>query len=363
MSNKTTEAYSRTGFSVFLFTQVYSLVGTLILTVTGLFLFIHFADSSEKLSQLLDSLMSFEQTETNKKIVFVMALAIFFGSVFGMLFSFIGMRLIFKGKTFVQRIEKRKLTFGQFLTVLFIALGLWAFGVYIGNIPNFFLSGTPSFFDFGPVVLPYFAYAMIGAPILEELVFRKFILDRIHVYGEVTAAFASALIFGLIHQNSGQFFLAFFIGILFATVYMKTGKIIYTIIMHAIINTLGSVTGLLSLWKINVPPVYEYSAIALLGIIGLLIMIRSKNNEILAIKKNPCANNLASFDSPGFAMMTVYTTITLVTADLFTTLMSLIIDGAIALLCLIPTAMTIATVILVSKKVGRLQKSEGDDII
>ena len=83
--------------------------------------------------------------------------------------------------------------------------------------------------------------AVILAPIVEELIFRKLLLDRLVKYGELPAVITSGLIFGLCHGNFSQFFYAMLIGWVFAYIYVKTGKIRYSIIMHMIINFLGSV--------------------------------------------------------------------------------------------------------------------------
>ena len=69
--------------------------------------------------------------------------------------------------------------------------------------------------------------------ILEEFIFRKMVIDRIWQYGEKIAVVTSALIFALFHINLFQFFYALGIGLIFAYVYLRTGKLRYTIIMHA----------------------------------------------------------------------------------------------------------------------------------
>lgn len=83
--------------------------------------------------------------------------------------------------------------------------------------------------------------AVILAPIFEELICRKWIIDRLLPYSEVLAVVTSGLLFGLIHGNFYQFFYAALLGMLFAVVYVKTGKIFHTIAMHAIINFTGSI--------------------------------------------------------------------------------------------------------------------------
>ena len=59
-----------------------------------------------------------------------------------------------------------------------------------------------------------FLLVVVAGPIVEELLTRKLIIDRILLYGEKTAIFVSALLFGLLHGNFYQFFYAFGIGLI-----------------------------------------------------------------------------------------------------------------------------------------------------
>lgn len=81
--------------------------------------------------------------------------------------------------------------------------------------------------------------AVILAPIFEEMIFRKLLLDRLVKYGELPAVAASALLFGLYHGNFAQFYYAAFIGLVFAYIYVKTGRIRYSIILHMLLNFNG----------------------------------------------------------------------------------------------------------------------------
>ena len=73
--------------------------------------------------------------------------------------------------------------------------------------------------------------------LLEELVFRKFIIDRIRPYGEFLAVLFSALTFGMFHGNFYQLFYAFAIGFVLAFIYVRTKNIIYPVILHIAFNT------------------------------------------------------------------------------------------------------------------------------
>lgn len=74
------------------------------------------------------------------------------------------------------------------------------------------------------------------APVCEEYLFRGLLLNRLRPYGERFAVWASALCFGLFHGNLNQFFYAFAVGALFSYITLRTGRLRYTILIHAIAN-------------------------------------------------------------------------------------------------------------------------------
>ena len=96
-----------------------------------------------------------------------------------------------------------------------------------------------------------FLIVVIAAPIMEELLFRKFIVDRTARFGEGVSIVLSGLMFGLFHGNLNQFVYAFMIGVLFGFIYIKTRNIIYTIILHMIVNFLGGFVSSIMLEKSN----------------------------------------------------------------------------------------------------------------
>ncbi len=88
-------------------------------------------------------------------------------------------------------------------------------------------------------------FVMIIAPIFEELVFRKAIIDRTKRFGYMPAIIFSGVAFGFFHGNFSQFFYATLLGILLGYIYCRTGKIIHTMLMHAAINIYGGVIPML----------------------------------------------------------------------------------------------------------------------
>lgn len=84
-----------------------------------------------------------------------------------------------------------------------------------------------------------FLFSVILAPILEELVFRKLLIDRAIVFGDKTAILLSGFLFGIFHGNFHQLFYAFGLGCILAYVYVRTGNVKYTISFHMAVNFLG----------------------------------------------------------------------------------------------------------------------------
>ena len=125
------------------------------------------------------------------------------------------------------------------------------FLVYIGNLigvvlMNFVagLNGTSPVSSLDTMmgetgIFTQIIFVVILAPIVEELCFRKFLIDKIGVYGERNAMILSGLIFALFHGNIYQFFYAFFLGVIFSYIYIRSGKIKYTIALHCIVNFFG----------------------------------------------------------------------------------------------------------------------------
>lgn len=131
-----------------------------------------------------------------------------------------------------------------------------------------------------------FIFTVVCAPIFEELFFRKFLVDRTIQYGEVPCMLVSGLMFGLFHGNLSQFPYAFTIGAFFAYIYIRTGRIVYPIILHAIVNFMGSIAGIIVLKAV------DYDALMQISITG-------SEEEMLN-------GLLAMFTDRGFLILMIY---------------------------------------------------------
>lgn len=152
-------------------------------------------------------------------------------------------------------LEKKKMTAGQWILAFLMCYG----GTYVSNYIGVILTQIIGIIKGSPVsntileiatssnVWVNFFIMVICAPIAEELLFRKMIIDRTVKYGEATAILFSGLMFGLFHGNLNQFVYAFVLGLFFGFIYVKTGNVLYTIFLHMLVNFLGSIVGVLLL--------------------------------------------------------------------------------------------------------------------
>lgn len=83
-------------------------------------------------------------------------------------------------------------------------------------------------------------FGCIVAPVGEEFLFRKLLYDKIGQYGIKVYVLTGSFIFAMFHANLSQLLYAFILGMVFCYIYAYTGKLIYTILLHIAINTVGS---------------------------------------------------------------------------------------------------------------------------
>ncbi|MDO4414296.1 MAG: putative ABC exporter domain-containing protein, partial [Erysipelotrichaceae bacterium] len=206
--------------------------------------------------------------------------------------------LLYLRKVPVYRIEQKSLNKKQLLILPVICIFLMYSGNLLGTLVTSLLSNlvTPE-----PVVNPLMnltssgtivqrlIFMVILAPVIEEYIFRKQLIDRLHIYGGRQAVILSGIMFGLFHGNFSQLFYAAALGILFGYVYLKTGKLRYTIGLHMTVNFMGGILGpqllenasgalskfeemsMLSPWKFLLQPSILFLAVYLILMLVLVL--------------------------------------------------------------------------------------------
>ncbi len=230
--------FNRCGWSLFV------LIGFWLLLMTGLSAFVGFAAQSDSSLIALYNKYFLLINEATLAIAIVVSLVV--------------LRSVPKAP-----FEKRPFSVKHFLVVLVICFAAGSAGNVIGNMWLSVWNALTGNEASNEVILlmmemePWqiFLSAGILAPILEELFFRKLLIDRMRPYGELTCMLVSGFFFGLFHQNFSQFFYAFGVGVLLAYVYYRSGKYWLTVLLHLIFNVIGGV--LPSLFVMKLAPYLE----------------------------------------------------------------------------------------------------------
>lgn len=198
--------------------------------------------------------------------------------------------LIYRRNEFFQydiKIENKKFTSKTviigFLILLSVnsALGLFASGLeFVLN--KFGLSAVSALEDLdilNELTIPMTIYTCIIAPIFEEFIYRGAVLRSLEKYGRWFAILISAILFGLMHGNFYQIFMATGIGI--ALGYLATEySIKLTILLHMINNTFVGVTSLISSHISENAGNIMNAAIIVISLIILVIAFILKKNHI-----------------------------------------------------------------------------------
>lgn len=154
----------------------------------------------------------------------------------------------------------KMLSVRKFIHYAALSIGLMYLFNIVGNLLNLLLAaikGAPVANLVEESVSTYSLWRgilllVVLAPLAEEFLFRKVVYEAVGIYGEKAYLFTSACMFMLMHGNVVQYPYAFVLGLLFAWIYLRTGNIWNTILLHAAANFVG---GVLSMIGSDLPPV------------------------------------------------------------------------------------------------------------
>lgn len=103
----------------------------------------------------------------------------------------------------------------------------------LDNAPaNFIYNGYSTYRIYATVT------ALLIAPVFEELFFRRFLFQKLLIRnGFLTGLLVSSFLFSIIHWETPLNLIpAFIMGIISATIFYKTGNIVYCILLHFLYN-------------------------------------------------------------------------------------------------------------------------------
>lgn len=121
------------------------------------------------------------------------------------------------------------------------------------NLLDTYMEDTPALY----LVLT----TVIFAPICEEYIFRRLLLDRLLFLGDWTALLLSSLFFGLFHTNLYQFLYATVVGMVLGYIRIITGRMRWNVLLHMFINLFCGVL-----------PNYLYDNELYTGLLGLTVI-------------------------------------------------------------------------------------------
>ena len=156
-------------------------------------------------------------------------------------------------------LHKNKMPFGKFMKILAIGFGASYIGNLIGTVLLSFWNASTgnsvgdelTTFLYGMDPLMMFLFAGVLGPILEELFFRKLVIDRLRVFGELIAILLSAFLFSLFHMSASQLLYTFTFGVMMGYIYCRTGNYWLTALAHMIFNTVSGIIPMLFLPKLT----------------------------------------------------------------------------------------------------------------
>ena len=190
----------------------------------------------------------------------------------------------FSGITIPSLFRTKKLRPGPMLLYIAIAIGLqYICGHVAGFISDFLSQAEITAYepDFSTgqnlrFVVISAIYSCIVAPVTEELLFRGFVLKNMSVVSQRFGIIASAVLFGLWHENISQFILAFAVGIFMGYITVKHDSLIPAIICHATVNTAATIFDICYTYEWHMAyTVFDciYNAVAAIGAFMLIVMI------------------------------------------------------------------------------------------
>ncbi len=178
--------------------------------------------------------------------------------------------------------QTKDLTAPRMLSYVFIAIGLqlacgWL-SVLITNLLS--AAGVTAYeADFSTTtevksVVLMAIYTCIIAPVTEELFYRGFLMKNLSRVSQRFGIMASAVIFGLAHQNISQFVLAFVVGVFMGYLTVKHNSLVPSIIAHVAVNTMSEIFSLLEMFCDDL--ILGLFNLAYLGIVivGIILLIR-----------------------------------------------------------------------------------------
>jgi len=187
--------------------------------------------------------------------------------------------------------NKSSKTFILLSTISCIGIGLISsiiYLIYSTIIKHYGISIPEPDFSF-PTQSKYLAlfliYVCLIGPILEEIIFRGFILKSMQKYGNLTAIIVSSILFSMFHLNLVQFVNPILMGIVLGFIAIKSKSIIPSIIAHIFNNTITFIATGISLLQMPIIQSIFGVIYLLAGVSALTMLVIIYGKDFIEILK------------------------------------------------------------------------------
>ena len=235
---------------------------------------------------------------------------------FAAIFTGLILLRIWKGKGFFRKTlwtRGEPMKFGSFMALLCLFIsGQFAFQI-LATIQESILNafGLSALEAIESATMDYdslsmFLYAAIGAPVMEEIIFRGLALRYLEPYGKGFAVVMSAFLFGIFHGNIVQIPYAFLVGLVLGYVAIEY-NILWAMVLHMINNlVLGDLVSRL---------MPEMAANALLNVVimictlvAVILLLVKRKTVVAYYRENGLRDADAGnfFTSPGILALEVF---------------------------------------------------------
>ena len=152
--------------------------------------------------------------------------------------------LFFKPQKIHQQLlaKNKSMTVGCFFILLcvigsvqWVNIGASAALEHLANLFGFTFKTSIETSSAGHDTIAMILYASLIGPVIEEIVFRGFVMRAFGKYGKIFAIIASSILFGAYHGNIPQAIFAFFCGLVLGYIATEYG-IIWSSILHVFNN-------------------------------------------------------------------------------------------------------------------------------
>ncbi len=217
-------------FGLLLYTLITNIVVVVDMIIRIVMIAILTSDAAER-EQRLDTMFAEYMSDGTSMII-----AVILGALF--------LWLWFIKKVTVKDISRfgKRMTVKTFLQLLCVFIGaqfvfdyVYQLMEWLLNLIGYSAKTSMEMATSTSTTVSMFLYAGIIGPIMEEVIYRGFVLRHLEKHGKIFAILVSAVLFGIMHANLPQSAFAFGVGLILAYVAMEY-SIVWSIVIHIINN-------------------------------------------------------------------------------------------------------------------------------